>query len=97
MKNSSSELSSKLLQTLKKVLMQESGSVTFVFKQERVANIHTPRLKDMEVITTDARQHLNLSKECFLKDSSTKKSPEEFLNMIKTIQWDLGATYFILD
>ena len=97
MKNSNSELSPKLLQTLNKVLAQESGSVTFVFKQEKVKNIHTHKLRDMEFETKEAKQHLNLSKECFMKDSTSKKSPEEFLNMIKTIQWDLGATYFILD
>ena len=95
--NSTSEQSPKLLQTLIKVLAAESGSVTFIFKTERVQNIHVRNLKDMKTIVRESKQHLNINKESLYREDNRKKSPEELLNMLEDIQWDLGANYFILD
>ncbi len=96
-KNSNSNSSPKSLQTLQKVLSEEAGSVTFVFKSERVENIHANSLKGMGVKVLEAKQHLNLTRESLYAENNKKKSPEELLDMLKRIQWDLGANYFILD
>ena len=91
-KNSSKGQSSGLLKALQKVINNQSGSVSYVFLQEKVTNIHEQDYKKIDTVKVKSILHSNLSVEA-VKD----KTVQELLYMFHSTKHDLGASYFIVD
>ena len=90
-KKSSGVESTKLLKTLQKAIITGEASVSYVFVEERIKNIHAFKLSDMESYKTTCMLHVNLPQE-----SLEKKTPNQIIEMLETTKNDLGADYFIL-
>ena len=90
-KSSNGIQSTELLKTLQKAILTQEATVSYVFVDERVANVHSQDLKDMTSIETKSMLHVNLS-----AVSLGGKSPNEVIHMLETTRWDLGANYFII-
>ena len=102
-KNSIAVSSPKLLQALQKMLLNEGGSVSYVFISERYKRtnfINKKGDKDffLEPIQVKSTQHVNVGLEALKGEKpDTLKSPEELALMFHTTKTDLGAAYFIID
>lgn len=90
-KKSSGIKSKELLQTLQKIINTQEGSVSYVFVDERIENVHADELKDMKTIQVKSMLHTN-----FTEQALYKKSPNDILQMLETIKEDIGADYYIL-
>ena len=92
-KNASNGTQSKeLLKTLQKIINQNSGSVSYVFVNDRIENIHSHKMKELTEKQNKATLYVNLSAQA-IQD----KSPNELITMFETTKWDLGAKYFIVN
>lgn len=89
-KNSSGVQSTKLLQTLQKAITTKEASVSYVFVEERIQNIHSNDLDKMQTVEKTSMLHVNLTPEAL------DKTPNEIIKMLETTKNDLGAKYFIL-
>lgn len=97
-KKSKEGLSPKLLKTLQNIIDKKSGSVSYIFLQDRVKNIHSAKLKDMEDYQIKSVLHTNLTPQMFEgAKPGTTKTVEEMLELFHSIKYDLGAKYFIID
>lgn len=90
-KKSSGVKSTELLKTLQKIINTLEGSVSYVFLDERIQNIHATDLKDMKTVDVKSMLHVNLTEQ-----SLFKKSPNDIIQMLETTKEDLGANYYIL-
>lgn len=86
---SSGTQSKELLKTLQKIILQGSGTVSYVFVDERINNIHSHKLKDLSAKETKAMLHVQLGIKA-IED----KTPNDLIKMFETTKWDLGAKYF---
>ena len=87
-----------LLKTLQKMLLEKTGSVAYVFVDERVKNIHSHKLNDLETKEVKANLHVNLPPEAFEgRKEGERKTPNELIHMFETTREDLGAKYFIIE
>ena len=90
-KSSNGIQSTELLKTLQKAILTQEATVSYVFVDERVANVHSQDLKDMTSIETKSMLHVNLP-----AVSLENKTPNEVIHMLETTRWDLGAKYFTI-
>lgn len=91
-KASNGTQSKELLKTLQKIINQKSGSVSYVFVNERIENIHSHKMKELTEKQNKAMLHVNLNAQA-IED----KSPNELIRMFETTKWDLGAKYFLVN
>lgn len=91
-KKSSGGQSKELLKTLQKMILEESGSISYVFEDTRYNNIHANIPKNIEEYKVKSTLHVNLSKQAFVN-----KSPNDLIHMFETTKSDLGAKYFIVN
>lgn len=91
-KASNGTQSKELLKTLQKIINQKSGSVSYVFVDERIENIHSHKMKELTEKQNKAMLHVNLNA-LAIED----KSPNELIRMFETTKWDLGAKYFLVN
>lgn len=91
-KNSSKGQSKGLLKALQKVINNQSGSVSYVFLQDRVSDIHSKDVKDMRDIKVKAIMHCRLNSE-----SIKGKTAKDLLDMFYSTKHDLGASHFVVD
>jgi hypothetical protein len=91
-KKSSGTQSKELLKTLQKIILQESGSVSYVFVSERIEKVHSNKLKDLKERQEKAILHVNIDAKAIVD-----KSPNELIKMFETTKWDLGAKYFLVE
>lgn len=90
-------LSPKLLQTLTKLLVNKSGSISYVFLSEKTKKVleegggyNEEPIKSI-LYTKIGPEMLQGEK------PGTWKTEEELLNLFHSIKHDLGASYFIVD
>ena len=83
--------STELLKTLQKAILTLEATVSYVFVDERISNVHSNDLKKMETLENKAMLHVNLP-----AASLEGKTPNEVVHMLETTRWDLGAKYFII-
>ena len=91
-KKSSFIPSPKLLQVLKNIYSSQNGTVTYVFKEERIG----PKGKEI-VVRSSLSASINpqiLFGE--FKGKPFKRSPQDILEVFETTAHDLGADHFIL-
>ena len=89
-KKSSNGVQSKgLLQTLQKMILEKSGSVSYIFKDTRISNIHSNDLKDLEEYQIRSVLHTNLGFQAI-----DGKSPNDLIHMFETTRISLGAQEF---
>lgn len=91
-KASNGTQSKELLKTLQKIINQESGSVSYIFIEERIENVHSNKLKELTEKQNKSTLYVNLNKQAI-----ENKSPNELIQMFETTKWDLGAKYFIVN
>lgn len=91
-KKSSGVQSTGLLKTLQKIILENSGSISYIFVSEKIENIHSNNLKDMKESTRKTTLHVNLS-----KFAIEGKSPNDLIHMFETTKNDIGADYYIVN
>lgn len=94
LKDSKNRLSPKLLQTLKKVIIDEGGVITYVFCEDRID------LKTGSDYQKKSFLHTKLGQSALFKvDKSNRKTPKSFfeiMEMFESTKEDLGAAYYII-
>ena len=91
--------SPKLLKTLKEIYQNDSGTVTYVFCTERV-DLSDPNFPNGKDIIVKTNQCSPLNRQMFFKEIkgvTVKRTPQEVLEVLDSIRWDLGASYFIVN
>lgn len=97
-KKSSGIASTETLKTLQKMLLERAGSVTYIFSDTRITNIHADKLKDMKEVEERGMLHVNLNPKSFEgKTPGSLKTPNELIEMFETTKADLGAKSFVLN
>lgn len=92
MKNSSRGVkSTALLKILQKIIISGEGSVSYIFEDERITNVHENNEKKFKTEIVESRLHTNLPLEAIVK-----KTPLDLINMFETTMHDLGATRYIV-
>jgi hypothetical protein len=84
--------SKELLKTLQKMINQLSGTVSYIFVDDRIENIHSHKMKELTEKQNKATLHVQLSAKAI-----EEKSPNELIHMFETTKWDLGAKYFVVN
>lgn len=90
-KKSSGGQSKELLKTLQKIIVEQTGTVSYYFVDERMENIHSNDIKKMTQREEKAILHVNLTKQAI-----EKKTPNDLIHMFETTKSDLGAKYFVV-
>ena len=71
------------------MIAQKSGSVSYFFVAERIDNIHSHDMTDLESVQKKSVLHVSLGNQAI-----DEKTPNELIQMFETTKWDLGAKYF---
>lgn len=88
-KHSSRGISSGLLKALQKLSNNKSGSISYVFVDSRVENIHSEKIVEKKV---QSILHNQISEAAI-----EGKTLQQLLEMFQTTKNDLGASHFIID
>lgn len=102
-KKSNDQSSPKLLQALRKIMVNGGGSVSYVFvsnrfKRKNFVNKEGKLDFVLEPEQIKSVQHVSISAQALEGNKpGTLKSPQDLIEMFQTTKWDLGADYFILD
>ena len=102
-KQSKETTSPKLLQALRKIMLNGGGSVSYIFVSNRYKRknfVNKQGFSDfiLEPEEVRAMQHVIISPQSLEGNKpGTLKSPQDLLEMFQTTKWDLGADYFVLD
>lgn len=97
-KNSKPSINPLLQEAINKIYTKETGTVTYYFVEERI--IFPPEHPNGKVIRNSTVLQSNINKDAFYKQTKRgieKKTPIDLIEMFRTTQWDLGATYFKVD
>ena len=89
--NSTGVKSTQLLNILQKMLVDQEGSVTYIYEDNRVENIHTHELSEMKDVIQEGRLQVKLNPVFF-----EERSPNELVEIFETTMLDLGANRYIL-
>lgn len=90
--------SPRLLQTLKKISMNQGGTVSYVFVEERIR--FTKKHPKGETYKVKSSTSSPINPESFYKEVRGKlyrRSPQEMLELFEDIRHDLGASYFVIN
>lgn len=91
LKRSMGKRSKELLKALQKMILNEGGSVTYIFNDTRVENVHSHKKGEIKDVEVKSMLHANIGKEAV-----DKKTVDELAHMFETTRHDLGADTFIV-
>ena len=91
LKRSMGKRSKELLKALQKMILNEGGSVTYVYNDTRVENIHSHKTDEIKEIEVKSMLHTQIGFQAV-----EKRTVDELAHMFETIRHDLGADSFIV-
>lgn len=93
--NSSTSIHSAHAEGLKKVMLNQGGTVTYYFEEERIVfPADAPKGK---VIKNTSVLQSSINKAIFKGEAGNRLSPLQVYQLFQDTAWDLGATKFDLD